>query len=137
LAVGAYYSSLDDSSEGLGESKSQTIDEADLDWEYDDLMRNLDKYRGKIIAFAGTVQEVKNVSGDNYEMRISLEHPNAGIFDYLIVKYSGDRLLMGDKVVVAGRVESIKDSTVGFGMPLSMPVVDAIRLKCVSCEADQ
>jgi len=106
-------------------SDEEIISQA-VDFEFDDIVRNVDMYRGKVIIFDGTVQEAHNLSGDDYELRMNNGEDN--FMEYFLVKYTGKRLLMGDYARVYGVVDSIAELEMPLGGTIPMPVVIALRM---------
>ena len=100
---------------------------------YDDLMRNNDKYIGKIIYFRGKIVQVSEVYGNKYVLRVATkEEPYLGYSDNVIwVNYEGSRLLEDDIVDVWGTVKSLKSYTAVLGNKITVPDIDSKNLELV------
>jgi len=97
-------------------------------WEYDDILRNISKYKGEIIRIQGDVLTVEQAGGDRYGLSVS----TAG--GTIIVDYTGSRILSGDEIIVYGKVTHVAElkSLIG-GFKFPYPFVTAVRLTCLNC----
>jgi len=100
-----------------------------VDWEYNDILRNISKYKGEIIRFQGNVLTVEQAGGDRYALSV-----NVAFGDTIIVDYTGSRILSGDNVIVYGKVTHVTELKSLIGdIPFPYPVVTAVRLTCLNC----
>ena len=100
-----------------------------VNWEYDDMLRNISKYQGKIIRFEGEVLSAEQAGTDHYGLAV-----NVAFGDTIIVDYTGSRVLMGDKVRVYGEVSHVSNlKSLLADMIFPYPVVKAVRLYCLNC----
>jgi len=99
---------------------------------YDDLMRNVENYKGKVIYYRGEVIQVSQGIGDNYDLRIGVTPNEFGIYNDIIwVNYRGSRVLENDLVDLWGNVKGLKTYTAVLGNEVTVPEVDALILNVV------
>jgi len=99
-----------------------------VNWEYDDMLRNIENYKGKVVRFQGNVLTVEHAGGDRYGLSVS----TGG--DTIIVDYTGKRILSGDRVIVYGEVTHVAElKSLLADMKFPYPFVKAIRVNCLSC----
>ena len=104
-----------------------------VDWDYKDILRNPEKYKGKIIHFTAKVFKVQEKIGGNYQLEVKTDCPypdwRCGNF---VVDYTGSRILQNDIVRVYAQVDYVDNYTI-LGTVLPVPYVTAVRLSCVNC----
>ena len=105
--------------------------------EFDDLMRNNEKYVGNILYLEGKVVQATNTFGDTYIMRVSITEEELGFgttyyTDPIYVNYAGKRVLEDDIVGIYGRVVGIKEYTAVLGNTIELPEVDSLLLEVIS-----
>lgn len=116
---------------------SQIKDRAIHGVEFDDLMRNNEKYVGNILYLEGKIIQATNRYGDTYALRVSITEEELGFgttfyTDPIYVNYAGDRILEDDIVGIYGRVVGIKEYTSVLGTPIALPEVDSLLLEVIS-----
>jgi len=109
----------------------QELEELSVHWEYDDILRNIERYEGKIIYFEGKIWRVESLGGDHYVLTVR----EGGGLDILIVDYTGSRVLDGDNIGVYGEVWKVIEvgSMLAPDFKSPYPVVKAIQLICYNC----
>ncbi len=109
----------------------EELHELSVSWYYDDLLRNPEKYKGKIIEFDGEIFRVDLLDNGNYAFIVW----NEGELDQLVVEWKGGRLLDGDEISGYGVFEGV----VNMGSMLvenyynPKPYVEGIQLTCYNC----
>jgi len=87
---------------------------ASIDWNYYDLLKNIDELEGKIIHFTGTV----NVASENGVFGINVGQSSIGV-DVIFVEYDTEEFVKRDMVEGFGYVKGIRNiertNTVGGG----------------------
>jgi len=117
--------------EELNELRNMPIEELHdmvVSWQYDDLLRNPEKYKGKIIDFNGKIFMVDSVGKDHYRFVVWGT-------DQLIVDWKGGRLLPGDEIRGTGVFEGVIDvgSMLADDYYNPKPLVKGIHLTCTNC----
>ncbi len=102
-----------------------------VSWEYDDILRNIEKYEGKIIGFEGEIFRAETISEGHYVLTVR----EGGGLDIFVVDYTGSRVLSGDTIRVYAVVEKIVEvgSMLASDWKTPYPLVKAIRLACINC----
>ena len=111
----------------LEEVKNKAIDNVG----YDELLRNNEKYVGKVVYYKGEVNQVSESWGDNYVLRIFVTKNDYFWDDDIYVNYAGERILEDDIVEIWGEVKGIKKYTTVLGAVRSIPEIDALYIKVV------
>lgn len=116
---------------------SQIRDRAIHGVEFDDLMRNNEKYVGNILYLEGEIIQARNDYGDTYVLRVSITEEELGFgttyySDPIYVNYAGPRVLEEDIVGIYGRVVGIKEYTSILGSPIELPEVNSLLLEVIS-----
>ena len=108
----------------------QELSELSVSWNYDDILRNPEKYEEKIIHLNGKIFVVTPKGGDNYVLTTWVNGA-----DTIFIEYTGSRVLSGDTISVYGEFEKIVnvESMLIEGFVNPYPYVKAIRLTCTSC----
>ena len=104
-----------------------------IPWTYNDIVRNPEKYYGKILLIEGAVEYVSERGGDRYWLAIKTQCGSGLeqlICKYVVVDYSGKRILEGDKIQSYGEL-SEKISPWPKGTPA--PVIKSDFLECFNC----
>jgi hypothetical protein len=134
LIIG-YYLTQTGELEELNDFMSETeLAEASVNWNYYDLLKNIDEMEGKIIHFTGTV----NVASENGVFGINVGESSIRA-DILFVEYDKDQFLKRDIVEGFGYVKGIRNvertNTVGGTTDIleQVPNIEAIRITCTSC----
>jgi len=109
----------------------EELEELSISWEYKDILRNIEKYEGKIIHLTGFIWRVEADGGDRYVLTVWAE-PDDNIF---YVDYTGSKLLYADTIEVYVTVERIVEveSMLGEAFVNPYPYVKAIQLTCTNC----
>ena len=120
--------------EELNELRNIPIEELDdmvVFWQYDDLLRNPEKYKGKIIDFLGEVFTVDSLGKDHYVFTVWIDNG----LDQLIVDWKGGRLLPEDEIRGTGVFEGVIDvgSMLADNYYNPKPYVTARHLTCTNC----
>jgi len=122
---------------GEQEFRNMSIEELHknaVSWNYDDLLRNPEKYKGKIIEFDGEIFRVDSLGKDHYAFIVWTDTGEYGL-DQLVVEWEGSRLLDGDEISGYG----VFDKVIDMGSMLvenyynPKPLVKAIQLTCYNC----
>lgn len=102
-----------------------------VDWNYKDILRNIEKYEGEIIHLTGFIWKVESDDGDHYVLTVWADDND----DIFFVDYTGSRLLYGDIIDVYATVEQIVEveSELMEGYKTPYPFIKAIQLTCTSC----
>lgn len=100
---------------------------------YDDLMRNIDNHKGKIVYFRGGVIQIQEVYGDEYNLRVATKDISyIGYYeDILWVNYKGVRLLENDIIDVWGYVKGLKTYMAVLGNEVTIPELDIFHVELV------
>jgi len=107
-----------------------------VEWNYNDIVRGIDNYQGKIIRVEGEVHRTETISEDSLNILILTnpkKFPTPGKHNYMMIKDSSERFLNDDRIVVWGKVQSISNHPTLFGAEQSMPVIKAIKIDCLRC----
>ena len=100
---------------------------------YDDLMRNIENYKGKTVCFRGGVVQVQEESGNAYNLRVATA--GSYLYDYykniIYVNYKGPRFLEDDIIDVWGYVKGLKTYSAVLGNEITIPELDAFHLELV------
>jgi len=110
----------------------QELDELSVSWEYKDVLRNIEKYKGKIIRFDGEIFRAETLGEDHYVLTVwgDLE-----LEERFIVEYTGSRLLDGDTIRVYGEPVQVVELGSMLAPDWKTPYahVKAVRLICTNC----
>ncbi len=106
---------------------------ASIDWNYYDLLKNIDELEGKIIHFTGTV----NVASENGVFGINVGQSSIRE-DVIFVEYDEEQFVKRDMVDGYGYVKGVRNiertNTVGGADILEqVPNIQAIKVSCTSC----
>ncbi len=106
---------------------------ASIDWNYYDLLKNIDELEGKIIHFTGTV----NVASENGVFGINVGQSSIRE-DVIFVEHQKERFVKQDIVEGFGYVKGIKflertNSVGGADTLAQVPNIEAIKVTCTSC----
>jgi len=109
------------------------LESASIDWNYYDLLKNIDELEGKIIHFTGTV----NVASKNGIFGINVGESSIRE-DVIFVEYNEEQFVKRDIVEGFGYVKGIRNieriNTVGGADILEqVPNIEAIKVSCTSC----
>jgi len=109
----------------------EELEELSISWDYKDILRNIEKYEGKIIHLTGFIWRVEAGGGDRYVLTVWAE-PDDNIF---YVDYTGSKLLYADTIEVYVTVERIVEveSMLGEAFVNPYPYVKVIQLTCTNC----
>ncbi len=119
----------------LSSLSEQELRAMEVSWDYKDILRNPQKYEGKIIHFTAEVWKVQQKFGDNYWLEVQTDEtcqPVAWDCGNFVVDYTGSRILKNDIVEVYAQVDDVDNYTI-LGSVIPVPYVTAVRLGCVSC----
>ncbi len=129
-----YASTQNGSLEESNDSMSDTdLAAASIDWNYYDLLKNIDELEGKIIHFTGTV----NVASNNGVFGINVGESSIRE-DVIFVEYNKEEFVKQDVVEGFGYVKGIRNlertNTVGGSDILEqVPNIEAIKVSCTKC----
>jgi len=106
---------------------------ASIDWNYYDLLKNIDELEGKIIHFTGTV----NVASNNGVFGINVGESSI-IEDVIFVEYDEEQFVKRDIIEGFGYVKGIRNiertnSVGGADILEQVPNIEAIKVSCTSC----
>ena len=106
---------------------------ASIDWNYYDLLKNIDELEGKIIHFTGTV----NIASENGVFGINVGESSIRK-DVIFVEYNEEQFVKRDVVEGFGYVKGIRNiervNSVGSSDILEqVPNIQAIKVSCTSC----
>lgn len=106
---------------------------ASIDWNYYDLLKNIDELKGKVIHFTGTV----NVASKNGVFGINVGESSIKE-DVIFVEYDKEEFLKRDMVEGFGYVKGIRNiertnSVGGADILEQVPNIQAIKVNCTSC----
>jgi len=104
-----------------------------IEWNYYDLLKNIDELEGKIIHFTGTV----NVASENGVFGINVGESSIRK-DVIFVEYDEEQFVKRDVVEGFGYVKGIRNieranSVGGADILEQVPNIQAIRVSCTSC----
>jgi len=109
----------------------EELHESSVTWYYDDLLRNPEKYKGKIIEFDGEIFRVDLLDNGDYALIVW----EGGGLDQLIVVWKGGRFLDGDEIsgygVFGGVIDMGSMFVENYYNP--KPYVEGIQLTCYNC----
>jgi len=112
----------------------EELHELSVSWYYDDLLRNPEKYKGKIIEFDGEIFRVDSIGKDHYAFYLWTGTGEYGL-DQLVVEWKGSRLLDGDEI--SGYATFVDVVDVGSMLVENYynpkPHVKAIQITCYNC----
>ena len=129
-----YASTQNGSLEESNDSMSDTdLAAASIDWNYYDLLKNIDELEGKIIHFTGTV----NVASKNGVFGINVGESSIRE-DVIFVEYNKEEFVKRDVVEGFGYVKGIRNieranSVGGADILEQVPNIQAIKVSCTSC----
>jgi len=123
-------SSLEESNDSMSDTD---LAAASIDWNYYDLLKNIDELEGKIIHFTGTV----NVASKNGVFGINVGESSIRE-DVIFVEYDEEQFVKRDIVEGFGYVKGIRNlertNTVGGADILEqVPNIEAIKVSCTDC----
>ncbi len=106
---------------------------ASIEWNYYDLLKNIDELEGKIIHFTGTV----NVASENEVFGINVGESSIRK-DVIFVEYDEEQFVKRDVVEGFGYVKGIRNieranSVGGADILEQVPNIQAIKVSCTSC----
>ena len=106
---------------------------ASIEWNYYDLLKNIDELEGKIIHFTGTV----NVASENGVFGINVGESSIRK-DVIFVEYDEEQFVKRDVVEGFGYVKGIRNieranSVGGADILEQVPNIQAIKVSCTSC----
>ncbi len=104
---------------------------------YDDLFRNNENYIGKIIYYKGEINQVIEVSQNNYALRVSVTQGDYYWSDVIYVNNVGKRFLDNDIINIWGKVTGLESYTAVMGNEITIPEVDALNIELVTKAGDK
>ena len=96
---------------------------------YDELLRNNEKYIGKIVYYKGEVSQISETGENKYILRVYVTKKEYSWDDDIYVVYSGNRILENDIIDLWGRVEGVKKYSTVLGATRSIPEITALFLE--------
>ncbi len=112
------------------------LEQIAIDWDYNDILRNMDDYVGKIIRIEGPIHRTETNSGDGFRFLVLTnpkQFPIPGKHNYIMVDHTGKRFLNDDRIKVWGTIERTSNLPTLFGAEQLMPVIKAIKVNCIYC----
>ena len=120
------------------EKSNDSISDSDLaaasiDWNYYDLLKNIDELEGRIIHFTGTV----NVASTNGVFGINVGESSINE-DVIFVEYNKEQFVKRDVIEGFGYVKGIRNlertnTSGGTDVLERVPNIEAIKVSCTSC----
>ena len=106
---------------------------ASIDWNYYDLLKNIDELEGEIIHFTGTV----NVASTNGVFGINVGESSINE-DVIFVEYNKEQFVKRDVIEGFGYVKGIRNlertnTSGGTDVLERVPNIEAIKVSCTSC----
>lgn len=98
---------------------------------YDELLRNNERYVGRIVYYRGEITQVMGVYGDRYVLRVSVTKKGVYWADTIWVNYKGKRVLEGDIIDIWGKVNGLKAYTAVLGNQVTIPEIDLLHIELV------
>jgi len=114
----------------------EELEKLSVSWEYDDILRNIEYYEGKIIHIEGSIITTEYVSGDRYALLVGIDckpRPDNLDCNDMVIGYNGKKLLKDDKIEAWIIVDKIAEVKTDSGEYELMPVVEAIKVNCLTC----
>ncbi len=133
--AGSFYSnavSVDAIRSLLAEAeRSEAERQAELDqlWveagtvDYDELVRDIDEYVGKIVKFRGEIAQVIEGAGARSSLRINVTRGTYYWTDTVFARYAGERLAVDDVIDFVGSVQGLHSYTTIFGGRITLPEI--------------
>jgi len=134
LGMIVVYASTQTSGFEVNDSMSDSeLATASIDWNYYDLLKNIDELKGKVIHFTGTV----NVASKNGVFGINVGESSIKE-DVIFVEYDKEEFVKRDMVEGFGYVKGIRNiertnSVGGADILEQVPNIQAIQVNCTSC----
>jgi len=120
------------------EKSNDSISDSDLaaasiDWNYYDLLKNIDELEGQIIHFTGTI----NVASTNGVFGINVGESSINE-DVIFVEYNKEQFVKRDVIEGFGYVKGIRNlertnTSGGTDVLERVPNIEAIKVSCTSC----
>lgn len=104
-----------------------------IDWNYYDLLKNIDDLEGKVIYFSGNV----NVASKNGVFGINVADSSINE-DVIFVEYDKEQFVKRDVIEGFGYVKGVRNlektnSLGGVDILEIVPNIEGIRVSCISC----
>ncbi len=104
---------------------------------YDDLMRENKNYVGDIVYYRGEVQQVSEISQNEYVLRVSVTEKEYFWDDVVWVDYIGSRVLEKDIIDLWGAVTGLRTYTAVLGNDITIPKIKADAVEVVIKAGDR
>ena len=106
----------------------------EVSFDYKDILRNPEKYEGKLIHFTGEIWKVEEdfMAGPWFEVYSDCRQVSWDCGNFVVFHTGSPRLLKNDIVEFYARVDYVDNYTI-LGSVIPVPYVTAVRLGCVSC----
>ncbi len=122
--------SLEESNDSMSDTDLAAVS---IDWNYYDLLKNIDELEGKTIHFTGTV----NVASNNGVFGINVGESSIRE-DVIFVEYNKEEFVKRDVVEGFGYVKGIRNlqrtnSVGGADILEQVPNIEAIKVSCTNC----
>ena len=132
---------IEDATNMISKSPTVSLSETELkqmtvDWNYNDILRNIKDYKGKIIRIEGPIHRTETISADKFEFLVLTnphQFPTPDKHNYIMVEHIGARFLNDDRIEVWGTVKRVSELPTLFGAEQLMPVITAIKINCLKC----
>ena len=128
---------------GIGENQTpesvsdEELTSMSIPWDYEDILRNEEKYQGNMIHFSGKINTVHQKSDtDRYQLQVETDCKrefDTYNCDFFLVFHKGEIFLVGDKVQVFGIVNEVMDVKMIAGHTELVPIIEGIKVSCTSC----
>jgi len=134
LGLVIVYTSIQTGGIEVNDSMSDSeLESAAIDWNYYDLLKNIDELEAKVIHFTGTV----NVASKNGVFGINVGESSIKE-DVIFVEYDKEEFVKRDIVEGFGYVKGIRNiertnSVGGADILEQVPNIQAIKVSCTSC----
>jgi|APSaa5957512535_1039671.scaffolds.fasta_scaffold08262_7 hypothetical protein len=127
--------SQDSSQSSSSYNSVQDLKAQSVSWDYKDILRNEDKYLGKIIYLTGSIDSISKNEDDGNWVELFVQTNPDGYFypdaEYFYVWYDGSRLLNDDTIEAYVEIDSIHEAY--YVDWQYYPVVISKHLTCTSC----
>ncbi len=107
-----------------------------IDWDYDDILRNVENYRGKLIHLEGPIDRTERISDSKFGFLVLTnphKFPTPDKHNYVMVNHVGSGFVNDDVVELWGTVEVVENLPTLFGAEQIMPVIKSIKIQCIQC----
>ena len=118
----------------------QELKEQAVSWNYKDILRNEEDYKGKIIFVTGSISKIEKSDANEGWVLLSVyttkanEYSSFWIDDLMYIWYDGNRLLYEDIIEVYLHLDEVLERESMFdGSPIYYPIGTAKHVTCTNC----